>query len=91
VGDSSPGDEGGPPPRLDTGVAYSARVWNYLLGGKDHISQVVPAVPHSGPPVARQTRQVDYSKTVSSAVRELSGPCLGGNVRFTGREFLTLA
>jgi hypothetical protein len=24
------------PPRLDTSTAYSARVWNYLLGGKDN-------------------------------------------------------
>lgn len=24
------------PPRLDTSTAHSARVWNYLLGGKDN-------------------------------------------------------
>ncbi len=27
---------GNPRPRLDTGTAYSARVWNYLLNGKDN-------------------------------------------------------
>lgn len=28
--------EGLPPPVIDTSVAHSARVWNYLLGGKDN-------------------------------------------------------
>ena len=27
-----------PPPRLDTSTAHSARVWNYLLGGKDNFA-----------------------------------------------------
>jgi hypothetical protein len=31
-------DEHGPLPRLDTGVAQSARVWNYLQGGKDNFA-----------------------------------------------------
>jgi hypothetical protein len=32
-------DEGFPaPPRLDTSTAHSARVWNYLLGGKDNFA-----------------------------------------------------
>jgi S-adenosyl methyltransferase len=26
------------PPRLDTSSAHSARVWNYLLGGKDNFA-----------------------------------------------------
>ncbi len=26
------------PPRLDTSTAHSARVWNYLLGGKDNFA-----------------------------------------------------
>ncbi len=30
--------EGTPPPRLDTSTAHSARVWNYLLGGKDNFA-----------------------------------------------------
>ena len=34
---SSPSESGRAalPPRLDTSTAHSARVWNYLLGGKD--------------------------------------------------------
>src|SRR5260370_5146893 len=30
--------EGTPPPQLDTSTAHSARVWNYLLGGKDNFA-----------------------------------------------------
>jgi hypothetical protein len=39
----SPSESGGAslPPRLDTSSAHSARVWNYLLGGKDNISALV--------------------------------------------------
>jgi S-adenosyl methyltransferase len=44
-------DGEGAPPQLDTSEAHSARVWNYLLGGKDNISQVVPAIPYSDPTV----------------------------------------
>jgi hypothetical protein len=29
---------GGVPPQLDTSEAHSARVWNYLLGGKDNFA-----------------------------------------------------
>ena len=37
---SSPSESEGapPPPRLDTSTAHSARVWNYLLGGKDNFA-----------------------------------------------------
>jgi hypothetical protein len=35
---SSPMAGQGPPPKLDTSVAHSARVWNYLLGGKDNFA-----------------------------------------------------
>jgi len=36
----SPSESGGAsvPPRLDTSSAHSARVWNYLLGGKDNFA-----------------------------------------------------
>jgi S-adenosyl methyltransferase len=36
----SPSESGGAslPPRLDTSTAHSARVWNYLLGGKDNFA-----------------------------------------------------
>ena len=36
-GTSSP-DGAGVPPQLDTSEAHSARVWNYLLGGKDNFA-----------------------------------------------------
>jgi hypothetical protein len=39
LGTSPSRDEGFPaPPRLDTSSAHSARVWNYLLGGKDNFA-----------------------------------------------------
>jgi len=79
------------PPGLDTSAANPARIWNYWLGGKDNISQVVPAVPYSAPTAGVQACQAYYSKIASFAVRDLSGTCLGGNVRFVGRGFLTLA
>ena len=34
---------------IDTTLAHSARIWNYWLGGKDNISQVVPAAPEQIP------------------------------------------
>ena len=34
-------------PPFDPSVPNPARMWNYWLGGKDNISQVVPAVPYS--------------------------------------------
>ena len=67
------------------------RIYDALLGGKDNISQVVPAVPYSGPTVGVQACQAYYSKTASLVVRNLPGSSLGGNVRFIGRGFLTLA
>src|SRR5260221_1127190 len=52
-----------PPPRIDSSVAHSARVWNYWLGGKDYyevdrvvageIAQVFPGMVD----IARQARQ----------------------------------
>lgn len=72
-------------------VPHPARMYAQLLGGKDNISQVVPAVPYSGPTVAVQARQADYSKIASFAVRDLPSTCLGANVRFLGHRFLTLA
>jgi len=38
VRSNSPKSERIPPPQLDVGVAHSARVWNYLLGGKDNFA-----------------------------------------------------
>jgi len=34
----SENEETPPPPRLDTSTAHSARVWNYLLDGKDNFA-----------------------------------------------------
>lgn len=69
----------------------TSRNYDYLLGGKaTNISQVVPAVPYNGSTAIVQARHVYYSKITSSAVRDLSGPCLGVNVRFVGLRFLTL-
>jgi hypothetical protein len=78
-------------PDFDTSVPHIARVYDYWLGGKDNISQVVSAVPYSGPTGAIQALQAYYSKTASFAVRYLSGISLGANVRFSGRVLLTLA
>jgi hypothetical protein len=56
VGRSTSESEGTPPPQLDTSTAHSARVWNYLLGGKDNfaanreigdmIMQMFPDIAH---------------------------------------------
>src|SRR5207237_9688139 len=55
---TSPSESGGAalPPRLDTSTAHSARVWNYLLGGKDNLAadaeigdtilQMFPGIAH---------------------------------------------
>ena len=50
-------------PELDTRYAHSARVYNYWLGGKDNISQVVSGLPHSDQTVPIQARHGGYSKT----------------------------
>jgi hypothetical protein len=39
---------------LDTIVAHPARVYDYWLGGKDNISQVVSRCPHSAVTVPMQ-------------------------------------
>jgi hypothetical protein len=56
VGRSPSENEGTPPPQLDTRTAHSARVWNYLLDGKDNfaadrevgdmIMQMFPDIAH---------------------------------------------
>jgi len=71
---SSPQSGGSLGPRLDTGVAHSARVWNYLLGGKDNFAadreagdimmQIFPDTIH----VAREERRF-----LARAVRYLAG------------------
>jgi hypothetical protein len=53
---------------FDTTKPNMARMYDYWLGGKDNISQVVLAIPYSGPTVTVQALQAFYSKTASSAV-----------------------
>jgi hypothetical protein len=84
-------DQAGRSRGFDARVAHPARVYDYWLGGKDNISQVVSAVPYSGRTVTVQACQAYYSKTACSVVRDLSGPSMGAYVRFDGRGFLTLA
>ena len=71
---TSPTDGEGAPAQLDTSEAHSARVWNYLLGGKDNFAadratgdlvlQMFPAIAH----VARVQRRF-----LARAVRYLAG------------------
>ncbi len=67
-------DSGDPVPDIDTSVPHSARVWNYLLGGKDNypvdrkageaVLQVFPGMVD----IARQSRYM-----LTRAVRYLAG------------------
>ena len=50
-------------PAHDPTVPNVARIYDFMLGGKDNISQVVPGTPHSCRTVAIQARHVAYSKT----------------------------
>ncbi|MGH3153687.1 MAG: SAM-dependent methyltransferase [Streptosporangiaceae bacterium] len=77
-------------PDFDTSVPHIARVYDYWLGGKDNISQVVSTVPYSDHTQAIQAGQACYSKAAAFAVRTLSGSSLSAYVRFIDREFLTL-
>ena len=84
-------DENSAPPEIDTSKPHSARIYDYLLGGKDNISQVVRGTPNTAPTGGVQARYGDYSKTTPFAVRCLLNTCIGIDVRFSGRGFLTLA
>jgi hypothetical protein len=65
------------PPEINTNVAHSARVYNYWLGGKDNISQVLFDVPHNARADVIQARHVYYSKIATLTVRALSGTYMG--------------
>jgi len=59
---AAPTDPVGLPPEINTGVAHSARVYNYLLGGKDNFAAdrevgdaIIAAIP-SAPLLARENR-----------------------------------
>ena len=64
-------------PGFDPGVANAARMWNYWIGGKDNISQVVSRWPHSDRTVDVQARQGIYSNVESLTVRELYRTSMG--------------
>jgi hypothetical protein len=69
----SPG-VGEEPRRLNTGVAHSARVWNYLLGGKDNFAadrEVGAVILRMFPGIARLARL--QRRFLVSAVRYLAG------------------
>ena len=71
------GSSSGKLPGFDTGVANAARMWNYWIGGKDNISQVVSRRPYSGRTVDIQARHDSYSNVESLTVRELYRACMG--------------
>jgi hypothetical protein len=79
-----PNDPGGLPPEINGRVAHSARVYDYWLGGKDNISQVLSGLPYSGQTVKIQAPHSNISKFVSVAVRCLSSPCMGFMSGFLG-------
>jgi len=56
------------PDGIDSTTPNVARIYDYLLGGKDNISQVDPADSHSSRTPLVLACQADYSKTVPSAV-----------------------
>jgi len=71
-------------PGFDTRVAHVARVYNYWLGGKDNISQVLLNAPHSARTETIQARHAIYSKTMLSSVRSVSGTYMGVMSGFLG-------
>ena len=71
-------------PKIDTSVAHIARVYDYWLGGKDNISQVLSYAPHSTRTDVIQARQVNYSKTKLTAVRDVFGTYMGVMSKFLG-------
>ena len=62
-----PEDSDWPPPEFNAGIAHPARVYDYFLGGKDNISQVVSVTLHSDRTVPIQARHGAYSKTAGLA------------------------
>jgi hypothetical protein len=71
-------------PKIDTSVAHIARVYDYWLGGKDNISQVVSRCPHSDRTPIIQARHAHFSNVGSIAVRVLSCTSMGVMSDFSG-------
>jgi hypothetical protein len=72
-GTSSPDAEGAPP-QLDTSEAHSARVWNYLLGGKDNFAadrEIGELILKMFPDIANIARV--QRRFLARAVRYLAG------------------
>jgi hypothetical protein len=65
------------PDGLDTSVPNVARMYDYYLGGKDNISQVVSRWPYSGHTGTIQAGHDSYSNSESFTVRELYRTCMG--------------
>ncbi|MHB9855245.1 SAM-dependent methyltransferase [Streptomyces krungchingensis] len=63
-------------PRLNTGVAHNARVWNYWIGGKDHyeVDQAVGDQVASMFPVIRDVARADRA-FLGRAVTHLTAEC----------------
>jgi len=72
------------PPGVDSTTPNVARIYDYLLGGKDNISQVVSRWPHSDRTVDVQARQGIYSNVESLTVRELYRTSMGFMSDFSG-------
>ena len=54
---------------FDVTVPNPARMWNYWLGGKDNISQVVSQSPYSDRTAIIHARHASYSNIAPFAVR----------------------
>jgi S-adenosyl methyltransferase len=65
------------PHGVDSTIPNVARIYDYLLGGKDNISQVVSRWPYNGRTVTIQARHNSYSNIESLTVRELYRACMG--------------
>jgi hypothetical protein len=65
------------PHGVDSTIPNVARIYDYLLGGKDNISQVVSRWPHSGRTGDMQAVHVIYSNIESLIVLDLYRTCMG--------------
>jgi S-adenosyl methyltransferase len=62
---------------LDITVPNVARIYDYILGGKDNISQAVPRCPHSDHTAGIQARHANFSNNYLIAVRGLCCTSIG--------------
>ena len=69
-------------PRMTRRSRTRPRVYNYWLGGKDNISQVVSRCPHNGRTATIQARHTRFSNMGTIVARELCRTSMGGNVRY---------